>query len=151
MSSFIVAIFPDASSAVKGQNVLNDLASRKVIQLDGAAMIKKGDEGKLIMQVTADDGPAIAATGALIGGLAGLAIGPLATAVLAAGGAVYGASAGLTNRGAGMAFAEQVTQDLAPGLTALVAEMSTEDPATLVSRLEAAGGTVTRQQTLSEE
>jgi uncharacterized membrane protein len=91
---------------------------------NGAATVTKGDNGKLTMQVMADDGPAAAATGALIGGLAGLAIGPFAAAILATGGAVFGASAGLTNRGAGLAFAEQVTQDLAPGLAAVVAEVT---------------------------
>lgn len=83
----------------------------------------------------------------MIGGLAGLAIGPLAAAVLATGGAVFGASAGLTNRG-GMAFAEKVTQDLPTPLAAVVAEVTTDGVAVLVARLEAVGGTVTRQETV---
>ena len=146
MSRFVVAIFPDAPSAQEGVRALRDLASEDVIQLHGAATVTKGDNGKLTMQVMADDGPAAAATGALIGGLAGLAIGPLAAAILATGGAVFGASAGLTNRGAGLAFAEQVTRDLAPGLAAVVAEVTTEDIAVLIARMEAFGGTVTRRE-----
>jgi hypothetical protein len=100
------------------------------------------------MQVMADDGPAVTATGALLGGLAGLAIGPLAAAILATGGAVFGLSAGLTNRGAGLAFAEQVAQDLSPGQAAVVAEVTTDDLGVVISRLEAIGGNVTRQETV---
>ena len=107
-------------------------------------MVQKARDGKLTMNVIADDGPAVTATGALIGGLAGLAIGPLAAAILAAGGSVFGASAGLTNRGAGMAFAKQVAHDLTPDLTVVVAEVTTEDVAVLVARLESVDGTVTR-------
>ena len=148
MSRFVVAIFPDLSSAQGGIDALKDLAADDVIQLNGAATVQKARDGKLTMNVIADDGLAVTAAGALIGGLAGLAIGPLAAAILAAGGAVFGASAGLTNRGAGMAFAKQVAHDLTLGVTAVVAEVTTEDMAVLIARLESAGGTVTRQETL---
>ena len=130
--------------------MLKDLASQDSIHLHGVATVTKASDGKLTMQVVADDGPAITATGAVIGGLAGLAMGPLATAIFAAGGAVFGASAGLTSRGAGKAFAEKVAQDLAPGLQAVVAEVSAGEIDGLLARLEAAGGTVTRRETLPE-
>lgn len=151
MSRFIVAIFPDLASAQEGIRTLKGLASERVIQLHGAATVTKAEGGKLTMKVTAHDGPAVVAAGAMIGGLAGLAIGPLATAILAAGGAVFGVSAGLTNRGAGMSFARKVTQDLSPGLAAVVADVTTEDVALLVTDLEGVGGTVTRQETVPEQ
>lgn len=150
MRRFVVAIFPNAEGAREGVRALKDLASEDVIHLHGAATVTKGDGGRLTMQVVADDGPALAATGAIIGGLAGLAMGPLASAIFATGGVVFGASAGLTSRGAGMAFAERVAQDLAPGLEAVVAEVSTENVTTLAARLEALGGTVTRREVLDQ-
>jgi len=151
MSTFIVALFSDTRSAGAGTKALKDLATDRVIRLHGSATVTKGDDGKLSMQVTADEGHRVTAAGVLIGGAAGLAIGPLAAAILAAGGAVFGASAALTNRASGKVFAEQVTQDLALGSVAVVAEVSTEDLTALISRLEAAGGTVTRQDSLSKE
>lgn len=150
MSRFVVAIFPDLPGARVAIHVLKDLAAEDVIHLHGAATVTKEDSGKLTMQVMADEIPAVTATGALLGGLAGLAIGPLATAILATGGAVFGASAGLTNRGAGMAFAEQVAQDLPHGLTAVVAEVTTENVGVVIARLAALGGNVTRQETVPE-
>lgn len=141
-----MAIFPDLSSAQNGIRALKDLEIEGVVGLNGAATVQKAHDGKLTMNAMADDGPAVTATGALIGGLAGLAIGPLAAAIFAAGGAVFGASAGLTNRGAGMAYAKQVSHDLRPGLTAIVAEVTTKDMAVLVARLESLGGIVTRQE-----
>lgn len=151
MRRFVVAIFPDAASAQEGVRALKDLASEGVIHLHGAATVTMADSGKLTMQVVADDGLALTATGALISGLGGLALGPLATAIFTAGGAVFGASVGLSNRGAGMAFAEQVAQDLAPRMEAVVAEVSIENIAVLATRLEAVGGTVTRRETVIEK
>lgn len=142
MNRFIVAVFPDAPSAQQGLLALKTLAAETVIQLHGAATATKEDNGKLSMHVAADDGPAVMATGAVIGGLAGLALGPLAAAVLATGGAVFGASAGLTNRGAGMAYAKRVSEKLAPGLVAVVADVTTEDPDTLEARLKSVGATL---------
>lgn len=138
-------------SAAAGTKALIDLGSDKVIRLHGSATVTKGGDGKLSMQVTADEGHAVTATGVLIGGVAGLAIGPLAAAVLAAGGAVFGASAALTNRGAAKALAEQVSQDLALGSVAVVADVTSGHMNTLISSLEAAGGTVARQEPLREE
>ena len=146
MSSFVVAIFPDVASAHEGIRVLKELASEDVIQLYGAATVTKEESGKLTMRVMADDGPAIAAAGGLLGGLAGLAIGPLAAAIFAAGGAVSGAAAGLSHRGAGEAFAEKVAHDLPFNSAAVVAEVTTQNLAILVARLEAVGGAVARQE-----
>lgn len=148
MSSFFVAIFQDLSGAQAGIRALKSLAAEGVLDLNGAAAVQKARDGKLTMNVMADDGPAVTATGTLMGGLAGLAIGALAAAVFAAGGAVFGAAAGLTNREAGLAYAKHVSDDLAPGLTAMVAEVTTQHVAVLVTRLETLGGTLIRQETV---
>jgi uncharacterized membrane protein len=149
MRRYVVTIFPDAPSAKAGVRALKDLASSDTIHLHGAAAVTKGADAKLIMQVVADDGPALTVTGALIGGLAGLSMGPLGVAFFAAGGAVFGASAGLTNREAGTSFAEQAAEPFAPPLEAVVAEVSTVDIDILIARLVACGGTVTQEETVS--
>ena len=128
--------------------VLKGARLEKVIELHGAATVTKGDRGKLTMRVMADDGPAIAAAGIMLGGLAGLAIGPLAAAILAAGGAVSGAAAGLSHHGAGEAFAEKVAHDLPFNSAAVVAKVTAENLAILAARLEAVGGAVARQETV---
>ena len=142
MNTCIVAIFPDIPSAQGAIHALKDLALDESIHLHGAATVTKNDKGKLTMQMMADDGPAVTATGALLFGLAGLAIGPLAAAIFATGGAVFGASAGLTNCGEGMALAKQVGQDLAPHQAAVVAEVTTNDLGSLIGHLEKLGGNV---------
>ena len=144
VSKFAVVIFADVMDAREGIRTLKDLAAEEAIQLHGAAMITKANSGEFTMQVAADDGLAVAMTGALLGGLTGLVIGPLAAAILAAGGAVYGAAVALTNRHARMAVTERVGQDLTPDSAAVVANVTDEDSAALVARLEAIGGTVTR-------
>jgi hypothetical protein len=63
-----------------------------------------------------------------------MAIGPLSAAILATGGAVLGASAGLANRGAAMTLAEKVAQDLTPGQSAVIADGTINGVSSAVSR-----------------
>lgn len=146
MSAFVVAVFSDTSMAKEGVLALQALASNATIRLHGAAIVSKNPDGKLSMTVLVDEGHAVTAAGALIGGLAGLAIGPLAAAILAAGGAVFGASAALTNRGAGKALAEKISGDLSRDNAAVVADVTTEDMRAIIAELEALGGTVMQQE-----
>lgn len=128
--------------------MLRDLSSERSIHLHGVAIVTKDKRGKLSMNVVADEGPKVAAAGALIGGLAGLAIGPLAAAILATGGAVAGASAGLTNRGAALAFAQQIADDLQEHSVAVVAEVTTEGAAAIAARLTELGAKITQEKLL---
>lgn len=126
MSAFVVAVFSDTSMAKEGVLALQALASNATIRLHGAAIVSKNPDGKLSMTVLVDEGHAVTAAGALIGGLAGLAIGPLAAAILAAGGAVFG--------------------DLSRDNAAVVADVTTEDMRAIIAELEALGGTVMQQE-----
>ena len=71
--------------------------------------------GKLSVQEVTKEGLGGTAVGALIGGLAGLPLGPLAVTIGAARGALIGGSADLTNEGADTKFAEKISRELAPG------------------------------------
>ena len=79
--------------------------------------------GKLSVQEVTKEGLGGTAVGALIGALAGLPLGPLAVTIGAAGGALIGGSADLTNEGADTEFAEKISRELAPGKAAVVAEV----------------------------
>lgn len=141
MSEFIVVAFSDEASARQGLKVLTDLKSDR-LKVHGAGIVTKDDKGKLSMEVVSDEGIRLVAVGALLGGLAGLSIGLLATAILAAGGAVSGIAAALTHRGAGEQIMKNVARQLQAATAALVADVETDDLAGLKSRLEALGGIV---------
>lgn len=142
MSKFIVVAFPDELGARQGLRVLKDLNSERSLVLHGAGIVTKDADGKLSMHVASDDGLGVAVPAALIGGLAGLGVGLLAAGIMAAGGAVFGASAALTNRGAGKKVMNDVSRHLHRASAALVADIDTDDKAGLESRMEEIGGSV---------
>jgi uncharacterized membrane protein len=141
MSEFIVVSFPDEESARQGMQALADLKSDHLV-LHGAGIVIKDEKGTLSMQVVSDEGLRLVAAGALLGGLAGLGVGLLATAIMATGGAVSGVAAALTHRGAGERIMEDVARRLRAGSAALVADVEADDMAALASRMEAVGGTI---------
>jgi uncharacterized membrane protein len=144
MSKFLVVTFSDEARAQQGIQVLKSLSSDRSLVLHGAAVVTKDAEGKLSMHVASNDALGIVATGTLIGGLAGLGVGLLAAAVMAAGGAVFGASATLTNRGANKKLVEDVSRHLRTASAALVADVDVDDIALLGSRMKEFGGIVRR-------
>lgn len=60
-----------------------------------------------------------------------MGVGLLGAAIMAAGGAVFGASAGLTNRGAGKKVMEEVSRRLPKNAAAVVADIDLDDLAVL--------------------
>ncbi|MDW6024885.1 hypothetical protein SAZ10_24320 [Mesorhizobium sp. BAC0120] len=142
MSTFIVVTFPDEASALQGIQTLKDLNADRSLVLYGAGLVSKGEKGRLSMRVVSEEELGVVAAGALIGGLAGLGVGLLAAAVMAAGGAVFGASAALTDRGTGKAILGEVSRHLRRETVALVADVNVDDRAVFESRMKALGGTV---------
>ena len=97
------------------------------------------------MQEITKEGLGGTAVGALIGGLAGLPLGPLAVTVGAAGGALIGNSADLLNQGDEAEFAEKISHELAPGKSAVVAEVDDDGVIAFEALMELIGGTVIRK------
>lgn len=146
MSKFIIVAFPDEAGARQGLQALKDRNSDHSLVLHGAAIVTKDDRGHLSMDIASDEGLRVAAAGALIGGVAGLGVGLLAAAIMAAGGAVLGASAALTNLGAGKEIMKDVSRHLHTDSAALVADVDADDMTALERRMKALGGTVHHQK-----
>lgn len=146
MSTFVVVAFSDETGLRQGIQALKDLSSDGSLVLYAAATVTKDADGKLSMQVVSDDGLAVVAASALIGGLAGLGVGLLAAAIMAAGGAVAGASAAATNRGADKKIMDDVSRNLRTGSAALVIDVDVADMAAFDSRMKAVGGAICHQE-----
>lgn len=141
MSEFIVVCFADEAGARHGMETLTKLKSEHFV-LHGAGIITKDDKGTLSMQILSDEGLRLVGAGALLGGLAGLTIGLLAGAVMAAGGAISGVGAALAHRGAGERLLEDVGRRLKPGSSALVADVKADDMGAVERRMQAIGGSI---------
>jgi uncharacterized membrane protein len=87
---------------------------------------------------------ATTAAGALIGGLAGLPFGPLAMAIGAGCGVIFGYSAELLHEGDVSELMQKVSRELAPGQAAAVVEIAKEGSEVFAARMEQIGGTVLR-------
>jgi uncharacterized membrane protein len=151
MSNFIVVIFPTETQADEGRKALKELQDEGTLAIHGMALIHKGTDGKVSMKGEANEAPLGTAVGAVVGGLLGLLGGPIGLAAGAAGGAFLGYSVDAFNYGVGMEFVEEVSRNLTPGKSALVAEVDEFWTSGLDLRMEALGGIVVRQWRLDVE
>jgi len=145
MSTFGVVVFSDAAMMQQGIDALKKLHREGKIKLYAASVVARDSSGKLSVQEITKEGLGGTAVGALIGGLAGLPLGPLAMTIGAAGGATIGISADLLNEGDEAKFAAKVSQKLAPGKAIVVAEVDNDGFTAFRAVMEAIGGTVTRK------
>src|SRR6187402_1694786 len=122
-SNFIVVIFPTEKQADEGRKALKELQDEDKLTIHGMAIITKRTDGKVSMKDQADEAPLGTAIGAVVGSLIGLLGGPVGLAAGAAAGAFLGYSVDASNYGLGMEFVDEVSRNLTPGKSALVAEV----------------------------
>ncbi len=151
MSNFIVVIFPTETQADEGRKALKELQGEDKLTIHGMAIITKRTDGKVSMKDEANEAPLGTAVGTVVGSLIGLLGGPVGLAAGAAAGAFLGYAADAFNYGVGMEFVDEVSRNLTPGKSALVAEVDEFWTLGLDLRMEALGGTVVRQWRLDVE
>ncbi len=142
MSKFVVAIFSDEAKLLQATRTLEGLHAKGSIKLYGSAVIARETNGKLSVKEVTKQGFGGTAVGALIGGLAGLPLGPLAATIGAAGGATIGISADLPNQGDQAEFVEKISRELAAGKSAVVAEVDDSGMVAFKALMESIGGTL---------
>jgi uncharacterized membrane protein len=145
MNKFVVVIFPDEATAYAGTRALKELGAEGSLTLYGMCVVAKGASGQLSVKEAADQGPLGTAVGALAGGLIGLIGGPVGAAIGLGSGTLLGSLSDLFNLGVSATFVEEVSRELMPGMTAVVAEVDEEWVTPLDTRMAAIGGLVVRQ------
>jgi uncharacterized membrane protein len=144
MSKFVIVVFPSEAQAYDGARALRDLHVEGSLSVYGMAVLSKDAQGRLSIKEAADAGPLGMAVGALAGALVGLIGGPPGVLASVAGGTTIGSLVDLFGYGVGMDFVSKVATELAPGDTAIVAEIAEDWTTPLDTRMEAFGGTVLR-------
>ncbi len=145
MSTFVVVIFPDEAKIPQATAALKKMHAEGSIKLYGSAIVARDPGGKLSVQEVTREGIGGTAVGALIGGLSGLPLGPLAATIGAAGGALIGNSADLINQRTEAEFVDKVSRQLTPGKAAVVAEVDDDGAISFEALMESIGGTVIRK------
>lgn len=145
MTKLITVIFPDEAKVHEGIRVLKEVQAEGSIKLYASAVVARDSGGKLSVQEITQEGPGVTAVGALIGGLAGLPAGPLGVTIGAAGGAIIGGSAELINQRADSEFVDKISHELAPGKSAVVADIDEDGVTAFEGKMQAIGGAIVRQ------
>ena len=144
LNKFIVVVFPGEAEAYQGTQALKELHAEGSITVYGAAVVAKDLKGRAMTKEAAEAGPLGTTLGALVGGLIGVIGGPAGTAVGIAGGAAIGSMVDLFNYGISEDFLMRVSTELAPGRTAVIAEVAENWTTPLDTRMEYLGGTILR-------
>jgi uncharacterized membrane protein len=144
MSKFTVLIFPDETAAYEGTHALKELHAEGSITLYGSAVIAKDAAGAVSIKDAAINGASGTAVGALAGVLVGLVAGPVGAVLGLAGGALIGSLSDLFNAGVSSKFIQNISDELSPGKTAVIAEIAEDWVTPLNTRIEALGGVIIR-------
>ncbi|MBR1280029.1 DUF1269 domain-containing protein [Bradyrhizobium sp. AUGA SZCCT0283] len=144
MSKFVVTTFNTETNAYEGMRALRELHAEGELTLYGLAVITKDTNGKLSVREAPDDltGTAV---GSLVGALVGVLGGPAGVIVGMTTGMMLGSIGDLLNIGVGTDFVDKVSGQLAPGKTAVIAEVDEDWITPLDTRMEAIGGSVARE------
>lgn len=151
MSKMMVAVFDNEASAYKAAKALKELHWEGNISAYAGAVIARDADGKVTVKDEVDEGPIGTALGMLTGSLVGIFAGPEGVVLGAALGGMMGATADLINLGVGVDFVDDVSDQLAPGKVAVVAEIDEYWTTPVDTRMEDLGGTVIRRNRVDVE
>jgi uncharacterized membrane protein len=137
-------VFAGESRAYEATRALKELHADGSLTLYGMAVIAKDAAGNVSIKDAADAGPLGTAVGALVGGLVGVVGGPIGALVGATGGTLLGSLIDIINYGVGEDFVSKVSEELAPGKTAVICEIDEAWRTPLDTRMGSLGGNVLR-------
>jgi uncharacterized membrane protein len=149
MDRMLVVVFNNESDAYEGKNALVQLDDEGSMSVYGYAVVTKNSDGTASVKQGDDAGPLGTLVGTSLGSLIGLLAGPAGVAIGAAAGMGAGSAVDIDNARVGDDFIDDVTKQLLPNRTALVAEIEEDWTTPVDARMEAIGGTVYRR-TLSD-
>jgi uncharacterized membrane protein len=151
MSKLLVVTFDDEKKAYEGSRALADLHREGSVSVYSAAVVSRAADGKVSVKDDLPEGPEATAVGMMFGALVGVLGGPQGVVLGAATGAAMGSIGDLMNLGVGADFLNDVAEELAPGKTAVVAEIGEGWVTPLDTRMEELGGTVIRRYRVDVE
>ena len=145
MEQMLMAVFDTVPEALKGVIALKDLHRAREIKLYATAVITKDVLGKVSIKQASErefNGP-------LLGLLAGFLLaelgGPVGLIIGVSIGGLVGLIFDLVKAGFSVDFLEEVSQSLAPGKTALLAELDETSEAPVDRKLKKLGGRLFRR------
>jgi uncharacterized membrane protein len=144
MNKIVALIFPEKANADVA-NLAFEKFGAEGIEVYALTIISRNSDGRLSVLEHTYDGSHVTAVAAMIGGLAGLPGGLLAVLAGAVGGALIGLSAEFIEKSERTNLVEIISDKLAPGDAAVVADIAEEELSHFEARMSAQGGILLRQ------
>ena len=138
-SRLVFVVFPNETNLNQAITVI---ATKFIDAVYRSAVVSKGVDGRISVRDLTEEADGTVVAAALLGGVSGLAGGPLGATLGAAAGALVGWSAELVNEGAVTEFAKKKWSELAPGRRAVLAEVSADAVSSFETLMAANGGVV---------
>ena len=146
MNDVVIVTFDDLSEARAAMASLRQLHDDEVVEVRSAAIVVREADGRFhIPEDEEHVGWAGAATGGAIGALLGALVGPIGALLWGAAGALLGSVVDAGDAEVSEEVLAHIVRDVAPGTTALVADIEEPTPAVVDGAMAANGGTVHRR------
>ena len=146
MNTVIYVGFDTEAKAYEGARALRDMHRDGTLTLYNDAVVVKEKDGTVAVREQPEEEPIATVGGMLTGGLIGLLGGPIGAAMGMGTGTLIGAAFDISREGIDHDFVEDVAAHLvAPGKSAVIAEIEESWQVPLDTRMEALGGTVMRK------
>jgi uncharacterized membrane protein len=145
MNKVLVVVFDSEDKARTALAALEALAEADSIRLNASALVTKNAGGGITVSAAEDRVPEGTLGATAVGVLIGILAGGIGVAVGAATGLIVGSVADMFYLHIGRGFLADVKRTLAPGKTALVAQMYEEDTGAVDKRIGELGGVAFRQ------
>lgn len=144
MTNLIVASFNQEAEAVEASHKLNDLESLGDITVYEMVVVKKNPDGEVVVLQADTSAGLTTLSGTAIGALVGVLAGPVGMLLGMFTGTLAGAALEADDYGFAEDFLTKVTGQLAPGTSAVIAEVEEDDPEFIDSTLSLMGAKLTR-------
>jgi uncharacterized membrane protein len=145
MDRLLLVVFNDESTAYEAADTLGSLNEEGAVGVRGEWVLMRRQDGEVTVVKVDDKLPEGTMGGTVVGGLIGLLGGPVGLALGAVGGAAVGATADITRARLEQDFVADVSKNLAPGKTALIADINEDEPEAVDAQMTALGGQIFRR------
>lgn len=146
MNDVVIVTFDELARAQTAMDALRRLHEDEVVEVRSAAIVVREADGRFSIPEDEEHvGWAGVATGGAIGALLGALVGPIGALLWGAAGALLGSVVDAEDAEVSEDVLTRVVRDVAPGTTALVADIQERAPSIVDTAMTAAGGTVHRR------
>jgi uncharacterized membrane protein len=146
MENVLAVNFAEESKAYEAMSVMNELDGQGQLELVGAAVVVRDDDGQVeVKDEVGDTGFEGTATGGILGLLVGILGGPLGVLIGGATGLLIGSLYDANDADETESVLSDISRSVQPGRTALLAEASEQSPDVVDAAMRRLDGMVLRR------